>query len=381
MIELDPSQFAPEVKSLLIARGQDDPPLQWNARPNRIAANTLDDMQNSKLLGSKVFADEAQVASVRALLYLWNGWPREARGEAKNAPELERILIDAIVERQAGNTEPAKTALRKVGVHPIFKVLAFQAMQGITGNNPSLIRLRQTVQQYQLWEPFLFVDVFQQALAGKFNEDEAKTIRSLQLAEFTLLFRYCYEQATGETVGHNAKAASHAQKIDTQRTRELAKKHRDAKRKSTPSSPSPEQAAKTPEQPSPTPAPDPGVITVTCPKCKKPAPLPVAARGQGHQCGGCGAKFLVPQAQPNSAPPAKGTAPVNGSAPAKGSAPTMPGSAPAAPSANAGMIGMRCPKCQHAQPVPEANRGQAHRCIACGAAFTIPQKKSPVPTA
>ncbi|MFH1419354.1 MAG: hypothetical protein ABII12_13855 [Planctomycetota bacterium] len=368
MLDQDTSRFAPEVKALLVARGQGVPPLQWNLRPNRIAANTLDDIQNTKLLDCKVFANEAQVCSVRSLLYLWNGWPREAREQTRGAPELERFLIDAIVERQAGNVDPAKASLRQVGAHPIFKVLAIHALQCLNGNNPILVRLRQTVQQYQLWEPFLFVDVFQQALAGKFSEDEEMIIRSLQSAEFTLLFRHCYERATGAAMGRVAKAAAQSGKIDTQRTRELAEKHRAAQSKTVKQTPPREQTADSPEQTPRAPTPTPNAIMVTCPKCKSPAQLPVSARGQGHQCSSCGAKFLVPQASANGGPAAVDAAPV------------MPGSTPAAPNAMVGMIGMRCPKCHHAQAVPEASRGKAHQCNACGVAFTVPQKKAPAST-
>jgi hypothetical protein len=99
MYDLDPAQLPPAIASLVFSRGRGVPPLQWTGRPNPLAARSLGELDDAKLFQRLGLANEAMASAVRALLYLWNGWPAEANQQVMTAPEAERNYIAAIGER------------------------------------------------------------------------------------------------------------------------------------------------------------------------------------------------------------------------------------------------------------------------------------------
>ena len=116
MIELDPSQFAPEITYLLMQQHAALPPLQWHLKPCRAAKQSLDAIaDDTDLCARSSLADEESGAAVRALLYLWNGWPAECAMYAQGAANDDRLYISALNERMAGRAAEAKTVLSELG--------------------------------------------------------------------------------------------------------------------------------------------------------------------------------------------------------------------------------------------------------------------------
>jgi ssDNA-binding Zn-finger/Zn-ribbon topoisomerase 1 len=195
-----------------------------------------------------------------------------------------------------------------------------------------------------LWEPFLFVDLYQQARAEKVRETTEHVVRQLQCMEFELLFRHCYEAATGEPLSKPSdRSASSDQESGIARVRRLRDRHRPKHRTS-------DRAAsdRSKSKDSKAAAESPGQIAVVCPKCRKSLTLPDSARGKNQRCGKCSAIFTVPGK--------------------KG-----PGGPKASPAA-ARTIAVRCPKCGSTLKAPESARGRTERCAKCGARFMIPKK-------
>lgn len=92
MIKLDTSPSPTHIVTILMLRGAQLPPLQWHVNPNRNAKSELDGIaDDKKLLDCDPLADEGMAAAVRALLYLWDGWPAECDMYSQAAPEKERL--------------------------------------------------------------------------------------------------------------------------------------------------------------------------------------------------------------------------------------------------------------------------------------------------
>ena len=82
--------------------------------------------------------------------------------------------------------------------HSIFEPLgAFAAGEIGLSVAPGLKRLRQVIAFGELWEPYAFGDVYEQACADQLDPAGERVVRRLQCREFELLLTHCLEAATG----------------------------------------------------------------------------------------------------------------------------------------------------------------------------------------
>ncbi|MCP4590247.1 MAG: hypothetical protein GY842_05865 [bacterium] len=350
MIELDPSLLAPDVAVLLQLRGAALPPLAWHLRPNNPAKRMLDERsQDTALLSIPKVIDEGMAGVVRAALYLWNGWADECRQYAESGPQSERQYLLGVCARQANQLDEAKSFFQQVPEHPIYTPMAERAPKIIgSGGGAMLQRYRAILEQDVRWETCAFVDLWGQAAAGKLGSAGEQTVQELQCLEFELLFKHCYEQATGQKLRARVKetidreAVVRMRKNRESRAREARGRRPEAQRPEQKTGPEP---AKQPvaERPKTD-------IVLACPKCKTKASIPISSRGSQHRCTKCGASFLVPRDQ------AAGFA--------------------QAPQTSASVFGLRCPRCTFVMRVSESARGKQEKCGKCGAAVMVPPRKA-----
>lgn len=351
MIDIDAAQLPPDVCDLLLARGSGVPPLIWSAGPNSTNKKLLDDTDDSRFFRRKSMASEPMAAAVRALLYLWNGWLEDGRRLAAAAPPAERFYIEALCARHSENPGAAKVLLQQAQAHPIHEQIAAYSLRILSAPpDPLLVRLKQMLEMTGIWEPFLFNDLYEQARAGRFKEPAVDVIRQVQGIEFELLFRHCYEAATGEPIPTRLdRASAAAREEDVQRMRRLAEKHKASRRT---------YAGVTPEAgkgAGPSVAPTGETVRVACPKCQTLMTLPITSRGEIERCTQCAAAFTVP-GKKDVAPVAGARSPV-------------------------GTITVCCPKCRTPLSLPETARGQPEKCGHCGTCFLIPRKPpTPAPS-
>jgi hypothetical protein len=308
--ELARLDFAPEVTALLLARGTALPALVWHARPNQTAKTTIDAMDDAELFGRDAIRDEKMAAAVRALLYLWHGWPDDCQMHSQTAATGERTYLEGLRQRQAGNAEQAKAAFRQLNGHPTYQKLASHALELIGSHDgPLFQRFKQIVELDEQWEPFMFVDVFEQACTGKFDLTGEELVRRIQTEEFALLFVHCYEQATGRTVCPRGRDETTDDDSNLKRMRELIQKRKNASARRpgltqprrppipTPASGAQESSDEPGKDQSAVKPPD-GFIRVACPRCQHVLRLPESARGGHHLCGQCGIVFAIPAKEP-----------------------------------------------------------------------------------
>jgi len=307
LMELARLDFAPEVTAMLLARGTALPALVWHGRPNHAAKTTLDAIDDAKLFGRDAVSDPHMAAAVRSLLYLWNGWPDDCHMHSQGAGTQERAFLEGIRQRHAGNTEQAKAAFRELNGYSPYQKLARRALELIGPHgDPLLQRLKQIVELDGQWEPFMFVDVFEQARTGKLDSAGEELVRRIQAEEFALLFIHFYQQAVGKTVGSRGRDETATDgESNLKRMRELIQKRKSASVRRSGSAQRRRQSSPTLTGTSQGPSdgsekdikavkPAGGFIRVACPKCHHVLRLPESVRGGHHLCSQCGIIFAIP---------------------------------------------------------------------------------------
>jgi hypothetical protein len=207
MIELEISESAPEISKLLLARGTALPAVQWQHKPSSTAKKTLDAMDDAQLFAPASLKNESMGAAVRALLYLWNGWIDESTMYAQGARPKESLFILALSERHRGRADGAKAFFRQLNDHPIYPSLVQTATE-LIGSSPDddLNRFREILKLNGAWEPYAFIDIYEQARANETKITVGEFVRKMQRQEFTLLLGHCFQAATGGEVTKQVKA-------------------------------------------------------------------------------------------------------------------------------------------------------------------------------
>ena len=300
MFSFDTSKLASDIANVLLLRGSQMPPLQWHVNANKAAKEILEAKEDDTALfrGSPI-VEESMAAAVRAMLYVWSGWPADCKMYAQAAPQQIQMFLEAICERQAGRPAEAKELLTRVGEFDTYGQLAAHAVETIgPGSDKSLTRFKGTLELCETWEPHAFVDLFEQARLGALCHPAERVTRNLQGKEFELLFVHCYETAIGGTIGQCCEKNEVARRNISRKT--------PARRRASPLQPiettQPTQTNSDAATPLPTPlnqrAPR---VGISCPKCQTVIVLPEKSRGRPTECKKCGTSFLVPKKQVSSA--------------------------------------------------------------------------------
>jgi len=103
----------------------------------------------------------------------------ESHTISQGVATTEGSFWHGIMHRREGDFSNAKYWFRKVGDHPVYKLLAAEPLGEADG-----------------WDPRNFVDACQSAL--RLGGAEADRCQQLQQREWELLFDYCYSQAIGK---------------------------------------------------------------------------------------------------------------------------------------------------------------------------------------
>ncbi len=353
MLDIDPSQLPPEINALLLRRGTSVPPLHWSGHPIRAGRDTLEQLDDDALFRRKEFADQAMAGAVRALLHLWLGYPDDCVMYAQSVPDPHQAFLAGVAARHNDQADEAKLGFQKFDDHPILKPLADFALGAIgKSTDRSLNRFKGMLEMGGGWEPFLFIDLCGQARSGKLTTDGEEIVRQIQCMEFELLFRHCYEAATGQKIQLRSAASAANHEARRMMARKLAKGHRPGR------APQARKSAETAKaepatQSKPKSAPGGGEITIACPKCGKPLRVPAASRGKIKRCDNCKTDLKVSTTGGGGA---TGQLCLNTSADQT--------------------ICVACPKCTATFRVHQSIRGKAENCVHCGTRFLIPKKQA-----
>jgi hypothetical protein len=170
--------YSPEVLAILALDGDGERlmPLAIERCSSEAARDRLRTASASNLFpGAR--APEAALCG----LYVYFSCFEQAHTIAQDIATPEGSYWHAIVHRQEPDAGNAAYWFRQVGTHPIFPALARAAGQ----EGP--------------WDPFAFIEQCEQARRQPGSELETRT-RTIQRAEWQLLFDYCAQPATDHLV-------------------------------------------------------------------------------------------------------------------------------------------------------------------------------------
>ncbi len=341
MLKLDATLMAPTVSQVMSVTGWGLPPVDWGKRANQSAKNTLDNCEDAELFAPQDLASEPMAGAVRALLYLWTGWPGDCQMLSGAAPEDERLYISALAYRHEGKAEESKSQFQQLtDRRPHDVKLAKLATELISDNaEPSLKRFRDLIALGEAWETFAFTDLLAQAKEGKLNLAGEEIARKLQWEEFNLLLHSCYLAATGEDIEvkeqqvkvDKTPAWRKNQSSSSSRMRADRSQRTDSSRAAA-SATKPSDTKVSKSQPT--------EIKIKCPKCKHVSSVSTSSRGQAIKCGGCGVGIRVAGGDDN-------------------------------PTSNhpANSIKLACPKCRNVGSYAASARGGQVACSKCRTTF------------
>ena len=296
MPEFDLSKVPAEIAKLLMSRGSGTPPLQWTAHQNLLAKKTLDQTDDPFLFGGAEIRNLGMASTVRGLLYLYAGWPAEACKFAALAGPPEHPYIAGLCERHLGHVGAAKEWFKKLGRHALFVPLGERVAKLLrTETEPPLKRFREIVELDKAWEPFAFVDLYEQTRAGRLSPLGEQLVCRLQLAEFETLFGYCFRSATGRSIDKHQvmSEAEEQRRLQEYRRRLTERREREERQRKVVEA---KKAAKAEQnKPKEPPPPRNPKVKVLCPKCGTLVYVAESLRGKPAQCVKCAALFRVPQ--------------------------------------------------------------------------------------
>ncbi len=344
MTELDLNLFPKYIATLLSLRGNSPPPLQPQKSAIHAGKQMLESLDdNNTLCGSTVLVNEQMGCAVRAILYLWNGWPGECTMSASLADKPESLYLNGLCHRQQGEYSAAKTTFQKLDGHPVYYLLAKKAVTILReSKKPIVARFTKLLEMADEWEPYAFSDIIESHLANPSSQDLDLMLRHVQAAEMELLLCHCLEQATGCSLAEAGEKLKREQEKDRLR-RKITRKppqRRSPSQSSTPQSSSATATATRTKIKEAEPR-----IKLCCPKCKAELIVPESKRGSTTHCTKCKAEFSVPQRK----------------AIGQTRTPERPPE-----------IGIRCPKCMNTIILPASARGTQKQCPKCRVSFKVP---------
>jgi ribosomal protein S27E len=345
MLELDGTRFSPKISQVMSATGWGLPLLDWSTRANQTAKNILNGAEIDLFKPHEVL-DEPMSVAVRALLYLWAGWPADCDMWAAACPEVERAYIVSLAQRHQGKAEESKAQMQQLAERPLDAPMAKFALSTIGDHTDAkLTRFKELVKFGDAWEPFAFTDIYQQARQGDFSRAAEETIRTLQWQEFNLMLQRCYLAATGVDV------TKHAQSQSTGDNKPAWKKNQPPPRRSQPAAPpaagkqqsktsgksTPKEQAASEDPKSDDTKSDSTGVRIKCPKCQKVVKFPESARGHSVRCPGCSHGLRISGGDAKDAKPSSAR--------------------------------VKCPKCGSVASYSEAHRNKKVACLKCRSSF------------
>jgi hypothetical protein len=352
MFALEITRLPTEVASMLAVRNRGALPLRWQTQPDRRGKNALDEMADDRLFGGLPVIDSSMTPAVKALLYLWNGWPDDAKMHAQPARRSERFYVTAFCERMLGRWEVAGQLFRQVEEMPILDALlgCVRELSQESGIE-SAERILKELEKAGRWDHLAFTRLLCEAANGALGPAGEQLVSLIQLKEFELLFNHCYEEATSvrvlvETKSQPRVSGLKGRKREPESKPSLGRSHRpktvggEAKAEAAPVKEKRGQSTGPVHQKTTREA----TARVICPLCGAIIELPAGFQGSKSKCIRCGGIFSV-----------------------AGRATQRP---TATPPSSLDVV-VCCPVCQTIYSFAASVRGSNRRCSRCDTVFSV----------
>jgi len=169
----DPTIYSSEVQAILALDGHGRREMPLNGEGSAEEAHRRIQAAGAAQLFPGARAPEAALAGLLAYFSLMD----EAHQVAQRAEDQDHDFWHAIVHRREPDAGNSAYWFRRVGAHPIFPALREEAARLGVDFGPR-------------WDPFAFIDYCERARRRPGSPEE-RTARTVQLAEWQLLFDSC----------------------------------------------------------------------------------------------------------------------------------------------------------------------------------------------
>lgn len=160
-----------------------------------------------KLTGLSKEAAPSAVPALRAGLHLWNDSLDVSHTISQDIDTPTGSYWHGIMHRMEGDYWNSKYWMRRVGSHSVFADLQRSAV-ALLSRPGALERVREgrgkddltAIAGNDRWDPYRFVDAVQRQLEEVRDEEAIALLERIQWHEIDSLIRYCYREATGESL-------------------------------------------------------------------------------------------------------------------------------------------------------------------------------------
>jgi hypothetical protein len=154
-------------------------------------ASRLKDLSVRSAFGHARLADATMANACLAAVWLLHDFLDRSHTISQGLKTREGSFWHGIMHRREGDYQNAKYWFRNVEEHPVFGDLATFARQVAADHGENVAR---EILGWTDWDPCCFVDLCQ--IAAEEGDGES-LFRTIQQAEWELLFDYCYRRAVG----------------------------------------------------------------------------------------------------------------------------------------------------------------------------------------
>jgi uncharacterized Zn finger protein (UPF0148 family) len=208
----------------------------------------------------------------------------------------EHTYITGLCERHLGHADAAKEWFKKLGRHALFVPLGERIPKLMRAETePPLKRFREIVERDKAWEPFAFVDLYEQTRAGRLSPLGEQLVCKLQLIEFEALFGHCFRIATGHSIDKHQVMSEAEEQRRMQEYRRRLTERREREERQRKVAEAKKNADTDQNKPRVPPPPRDPKVKVLCPKCGTLVYVAESLRGRPAQCVKCNTLFRVPQ--------------------------------------------------------------------------------------
>ncbi len=123
-------------------------------------------------------------------LWLYHNYLDESHAISQGVHTSSGSFWHSVMHRREGDFSNAKYWFRQTGEHAVFEPLCAEARKlAMHCGHPR----RRFLESQSDWDPFAFVDLCQEALAG--DQELDAVCRKIQTCEWRLLFEHCFRAA------------------------------------------------------------------------------------------------------------------------------------------------------------------------------------------
>jgi hypothetical protein len=165
-------------------------------RPNAGAGPLLKELTAARAFEPHAIKDGSMAAACFAGLWLYHDYLDESHRISQTIRTPTGSYWHSLMHRREPDSGNSKYWLDRTGKHPVFPELCEAARALAQAEAPALPSEARFLEEQTQWDPYRFVDLCEAARTGRSAAGDL--CRRVQLAEWRLLFDWCYRRAIGQ---------------------------------------------------------------------------------------------------------------------------------------------------------------------------------------